>query len=151
MNIISLDWEDVLPIWKKYLWPNKKNGIKKTNNWIWEIGKKVLETDNLILNNNVFFFGISDNKKIIAVNSIFSSQPNYTRSRGLWVHNDYRKNGLAKILLNHCIENTTTSYIWTVPRKTALPAYESVGFIKISEWFDQGQYGPNCIAYKKIK
>ena len=41
--------------------------------------------------------------------------------------------------------------IWTMPRKSALPAYESVGFRKIGGWIDEGvEFGPNCIAIKQI-
>ena len=40
--------------------------------------------------------------------------------------------------------------MWTVPRKSAMPAYQSVGFVQQSDWFDDGQFGPNCIASKYL-
>ena len=41
--------------------------------------------------------------------------------------------------------------IWTMPRKDALFAYESVGFQKIGKWIDDGvEFGPNCIAINQI-
>ena len=40
--------------------------------------------------------------------------------------------------------------MWTVPRQSAMPAYKSVGFVQESDWFDDGQFGPNCIASKYL-
>jgi hypothetical protein len=36
--------------------------------------------------------------------------------------------------------------MWTVPRQSAFKAYNKAGFLQKSDWFDDGQYGPNCIA-----
>ena len=35
---------------------------------------------------------------------------------------------------------------WTLPRETALPAYEKVGFVKMSEWFATDTSESNCYA-----
>ena len=47
-------------------------------------------------------------------------------------------------------ENKTVC--WSIPRKTALPAYEKAGYIKCSDWFDEGmEFGPNwgCFEYSR--
>ena len=53
-----------------------------------------------------------------------------------------KKNGVAKRKGGH--------WMWTVPRESALPAYKSAGFVQQSDWFEDGQYGPNCIASKYL-
>ena len=41
--------------------------------------------------------------------------------------------------------------VWTMPRKSALFAYENVGFHKIGKWIDEGvEFGPNCVAINEI-
>jgi hypothetical protein len=38
-----------------------------------------------------------------------------------------------------------------MPRKTALLAYNKVGFKMIGDWFDEGvEFGPNCLAIMKL-
>ena len=97
-----------------------------------------------------------DYDKIIGVNSGFEtglSEQSYYRSRGLWVNPKHRKQGVASMLLNATIEDAQKKecdWIWTCPRKGALAAYRSVGFIKVSEWFSDSQYGPNCIAARYL-
>ena len=77
----------------------------------------------------------------------------YYRSRGLWVNPEHRKKGLAKSILIQCLEyarNNGGNWVWTVPRQSALKSYKNAGFVKKSDWFDDGQFGPNCIASKYL-
>ena len=146
----QLTFEEIKFIWEKELWPNKKNGVQKANEWTWVSGHVVLgKNKNMIAKVEPIFYGIREDNKIVAVNSVYRSNENNWRSRGLWVYPEYRRCGHATTLLGWAQLHTKTfggDYLWTVPRKSALPAYEKVGFNKCSEWFDDGQYGPNCIA-----
>jgi GNAT superfamily N-acetyltransferase len=107
-------------------------------------------------NANPTFFGIEDNGSIVCVNSVFVTDTGiftYYRSRGLWVKPEYRKRGLAKSILIQCLEyarNNGGNWVWTVPRQSALKSYKNAGFVKKSDWFDDGQFGPNCIASKYL-
>ena len=76
------------------------------------------------------------------------SQPQTRRSRGLWVHPEFRNLGISKILLNAVIDTAYTEYVWSVPKESALKAYESVGFVRKSEFFDT-ENGNNCIVILK--
>jgi len=60
---------------------------------------------------------------------------------------------LAKSILIQCLEyarNNGGNWVWTVPRQSALKSYKNAGFVKKSDWFDDGQFGPNCIASKYL-
>ena len=38
----QLTFEEIKFIWEKELWPNKKNGVQKANEWTWVSGHVVL-------------------------------------------------------------------------------------------------------------
>mgnify|MGYP002364536622 FL=1 len=40
------------------------------------------------------------------------------------------------------------SLIWTFPRESSISFYESVGFKRVGEWVDSGEFGPNIYALK---
>jgi GNAT superfamily N-acetyltransferase len=95
----------------------------------------------------VYFFGIYDLDKLIAVNSGHLTTITEFRSRGLWVDPEYRGMGLAQRILLATINQAKkegASIIWSIPRLTALPAYERVGFKTVSGIIDEGvEFGPN--------
>lgn len=71
----------------------------------------------------------------------------------MWVHPNFRGQKYSSVILTWCLEYAKRKdgdWMWTVPRESALPAYKSVGFVQQSDWFEDGQYGPNCIASKYL-
>ena len=150
MNFLvgTATWEEVLPIWRDKLWPGRTSAIEPTSA-IKYLGGYDMQNMQFV---PVFFSVRSD--RIIAVNSIVQCADGSARSRGLWVDPEYRKAGYARIVLECSIlqaKDWQSSHIWTMPRVTALPAYQSVGFIQTSDWFDQGvEFGPNCYASRRI-
>ena len=150
----QISFDEIQIIWEEYLWPDKKNGVAKANEWTWKWHKPELEKDKQMAKEvEPIFVCIKSGLEIVAVNSCYLSGKeglfNYWRSRGLWVHPDFRGHKYSSVLLIWCLEYAKKqggTYMWTVPRKSAFPAYKSVGFVKYSSWFDDGQYGPNCIA-----
>jgi GNAT superfamily N-acetyltransferase len=154
----EISFEEIEKIWKRELWPDKKNGIAKANEWTWLWYKKNLGKDKQMVKDvEPTFIGLRSGKELVAVNSCYQSNKEgmfvYWRSRGLWVHPDFRRQKYSSVILTWCLEYAKKqggTYMWTCPRQSALPAYKSVGFIKTSEWFEDGQYGPNCIAYKYL-
>lgn len=156
-KVKEIGWQEIRLIWEIELWPNKKNGVAKTNEWTWKWTDDFLgKNKEMAKNTSPTFFGIEIDGNIVCVNSVFMTERGiftYYRSRGLWVDTNYRRQGLAKSILTHCLEYVRKNHgnwLWTVPRKSAFPAYKSVGFIKKSDWFDDGQFGPNCIASKYL-
>jgi len=165
-EIEEISWKEIKKVWEQHLWPEKKGGVKQTNNWKltltpYSFTTIIKEGENPI-KTNPYFFGIRVGGELVCVNSCFmtsSSHPfsykedSYWRSRGLWTSPNHRRKGLSFKILTHTVEFVSkhdATWLWTVPRESALPAYEKVGFVKKSDWFDDGQYGPNCIASKYL-
>jgi GNAT superfamily N-acetyltransferase len=165
-EIEEISWKEIKKVWEQHLWPEKKGGVKPTNNWKltltpYSFTTIIKEGENPI-KTNPYFFGIRVGGELVCVNSCFmtsSSHPfsykedSYWRSRGLWTSPNHRRKGLSFKILTHTAEFVSkhdATWLWTVPRESALPAYEKVGFVKKSDWFDDGQYGPNCIASKYL-
>ena len=73
------------------------------------------------------------------------------RTRGLWVSTAVRRNGIARALMNAATaqaKKENCSLIWTFPRESSISFYESVGFKRVGEWVDSGEFGPNIYALK---
>ena len=98
--------------------------------------------------------GSKTGDKLIGVNSGFKTSNDIYRSRGLYVIPKKRSQGISRMLLKLTIETAKKEncrVIWTMPRQSALIAYESVGFQKVGGWIDdEFEFGPNCIAIKQI-
>ena len=155
-EVKRISWEEIKHIWETQLWPNKAGGIKPYNKWTWRHPSRYFGFS-YDMDVSPAFFGIHENDKLVAVNSCFMSNDwkdsVYFRSRGLWTDPEYRRRGYASSILLETIkyakENGGT-WIWTVPRKTSLVAYESVGFERWSGWKEELEFGPNCIATKYL-
>jgi len=159
-QVHDISFEEILPIWKKYLWPNKNN-IKPINTWKknpkgypynhglhkpWSFNKLI--TDKSIESQTPYFFGIYEKDILVAVNSGYKTDDEHFRSRGLYVLPEYRNRGYGKTLLNHVIHIAYASgsdICWTVPRKDALPCYESCGFEMKGTWFHT-DFSVSCYA-----
>lgn len=143
--IVEIDFATIESIWKNQLWPVCKD-IRPVSSMTYE---KSYYMDVYNLENSkprYFAFYIQDN--IVGVNSGHIVNKNEYRSRGLWVNKDYRGKGIAKLLLQKTIQTAkleNCNFIWSLPRKSSLYAYTSVGFEKTSDWIDEGvEFGPNC-------
>lgn len=150
MKIKITTFEIILPIWKEKLWPNRKDPIKPTNNIAYLGGR-----DKRISQQTAVFFAAYENNNIVGVNSGFSTLDGGFRSRGIWVDPAYRKQGTGHSLLKAVIDYATINdykYVWSMPRQSALPAYQSAGFKQTSDFFDEGvEFGPNCFVKIDLK
>ena len=153
-------FEKTYDLWNEGLWPGRISKIQPINILMWnpymweDYGKVDVTKDRNILLFEPTFWAVRDGEEIVGVNSGFRTDDDIYRSRGLYVKPEKRGEGLSKLLLKLTIETAKREecrIIWTMPRKTALPAYESVGFNKIGGWIDRGvEFGPKCIAIKQI-
>lgn len=150
----QITFEQILPVWRAKLWPNRASKIEAHSAMTWPYTHPNQPYDTTIFLYPVYFFGIFDNKKLIAVNSGHSTTLREFRSRGLWVDPEYRQKKLAKKLLLATIDiakQEGAELIWSIPRLSAVPAYEKAGFETIGEAIDQGvEFGPNIYCYQKI-
>jgi N-acetylglutamate synthase-like GNAT family acetyltransferase len=125
-----IDFETIEKIWNNHLWPNRTSPIK-THSAMMHLGGYDMGNYNL----PVFFIGYYDNNKLIGTNSYHYCTDNSLRIRGLWVHNDFRKQGIASNLIKYVIDHKDQSgYIWAYPRRTSLNIFNSLGFVQTSDW-----------------
>lgn len=118
-------------------------------------GILLLKGFDIMLNDNEdivpTFFGAFDGDNIIGVNSGYPIDNQY-RSRGLYVLPEYRRQGVAQMLLYATQEQgrkEKKKILWSMPRKEALPAYLKFGFRKVSGFSDR-EFGQNCFVVKTI-
>lgn len=149
MKIKNLSWDEIYPVWRDHLWPGRVSSIEPTSAIKYLGG---YDMDNMI--HRPVFYGIEEDEKLVGVNSVTECSDGSYRSRGLWVDPNYRNKGYAKLLLEYGISiagHNHVSYIWSMPRHSALPAYLSAGFQQTSEWFDKDvEFGPNCFVRKDL-
>ena len=154
-KVVRISFDDILPIWEKNLWPNRVSKIETHSAMTWPPTHPTEPYSMKIFDYPVSFFGIYDNDNLIAVNSGHLTTDNEYRSRGLWVDPGYRGRKLAQKILVETIHQAKISgatMIWSIPRLTALPAYERVGFKTVGDVVDEGmEFGPNIYCYMSIK
>ena len=146
MELKNLNWEQVKPIWDTKLWPGRDSEPVTSMKYLggYDMGLKVAIPQ---------FIGIVTGDHILAVNSFVPVSDTEWRSRGLWVEPKFRGQGHAKKLLEYmlmCIKNRNASMVWTMPRREALPVYQSAGFIRTSGWMKQ-DWGENCYAIASLR
>ena len=142
-------WEECFHVWQDKLWPGRKSKIEPTSAMRY-LGGYDMQNQQFV----PAFFSIRTGDNIVALNSVVMCADGSARSRGLWVDPAFRGKGYARIVLENSIlqaKDWNASHLWTVPRKSAWPSYESVGFVQMSDWFDEGvEFGPNCYASKML-
>ena len=147
----EITFQEILPIWQNKLWPNRVSTIETHSAMTWPYTHPNQPYSMDIFSYPVTFFGIYDQKRLIAVNSGHLTTHTEYRSRGLWVDPAYRGMGLAQTLLSVTVERARqegVDMIWSIPRLTALPAYKKVGFKTVGNIIDEGvEFGPNIYCY----
>jgi len=142
------NFDEVSAIWYYFLWPQREkirsmSSMTYSKGYDTEIYKKYKPS----------FFVFEINKEIVAVNSCHKSNTNEMRSRGLWVKPEYRKQGITYKLFEAMFDESLSKkckYIWSLPRKTALAAYEANGFVKTSNWLKTETSDANCYVRKML-
>jgi|TARA_B100001094_G_C18059879_1_gene734505 GNAT superfamily N-acetyltransferase len=153
MQVITLTFEQIKEIWEKELWPNRESAIETHSAMTWPLTNTV-PYDMEIFEYIPAFYAIEIDNKIVGVNSGHRTEDKGYRSRGLWVHPDFRRKGVGNLLLKILCEeafNRDCEWIWSIPRKSALSTYKKSGFTTVGDFFDEGmEYGPNIYVYKDL-
>jgi len=146
-----VDFETILLFWKEKIWPDRESTIKPMSSMMYQGGYDMSIYEKYT---PTFFAVYNVVGEIVGVNSGHRTSDELYRSRGIWVDPRYRKLGVSGVLfceLHGQAMKEGCKALWSVPRKEALPAYKSVGFIQTSEFFDEGmEFGPNCYVYKEL-
>ena len=130
IKIISFD--EILPIWRDYLWPERHSSIDP-NSAMCFLG----EYDLVNMQTVPTFFSYVIDGEIAGVNSGHMCKDNYYRSRGLYVFPNFRGEGIGTLLLTATIEQAkaeTAVLCWSYPRKSSWKSYLNAGFELASEW-----------------
>ena len=137
MIIIRLSFKDTLNLWQQHLWPNRESSIESHSAMTWPYEGDPDEYNMNIFNFPASFFGVSIDNKIIGVNSGHRTTHEHYRSRGLWVNPEHRRKGISQILFSAIRDQALSEgcrMIWSIPRKTALPAYTKFGFQTVGDY-----------------
>lgn len=136
VHLKEIDFEEILPYWQNFLWPDRQSAIETHSSIIYNTHP--YEYDSSYFNNKPTFIGAFYADKLIGVNSGHLTGNEY-RSRGLFVLPEYRKLGVGKMLLSKIIEKgheESANFCWSMPRKSSIKTYLSVGFNIVGEWFE---------------
>ena len=154
MNAKEISFENICHIWQTQLWPDRVSPIETHSAMTWPFDGNQLEYDMDIFEYKPSFFGIFENKNIIGVNSGHRTRDNLYRSRGIWVDPKFRKSGVSQLLFDMTqakAKQEGCHMIWSIPRKSALPAYTKFGFETVGDFFDEGmEFGPNIYVVKEL-
>jgi GNAT superfamily N-acetyltransferase len=137
MKLIRLSFDQILDIWQMKLWPNRTSAIETHSAMTWPYEGAPEEYDMNVFKYPATFWGLFIDEKLVGVNSGHKTSDTQYRSRGIWVDPDYRKQGIAQNLFNmtkHQAILEKCEMIWSIPRKTALPAYTKFGFETVGDY-----------------
>lgn len=130
--ITIINWAEIKKIWEEKLWINRRSMIESTSAMIYLGGIDVNS-----MRAKPTFFGYKLNNEIVGVNSGHLCNDNTYRSRGLWVNQSHRKNGIGLALLNATTEKAREEHaklIWSYPRFESWSTYSAAGFFLRSDW-----------------
>jgi len=139
--VVKVTYEEIYPIWKNYLWPNRTSTIEPNSAMCYLGGYDMFN-----MSTEPTFFAYMIDDKIAGVNSGHSCSNQHYRSRGLFVFDEYRKRGIGTQLLLATIEQAKTegaTMCWSYPRQDSWKTYEKAGFVLQSE-FKQDESGLNA-------
>ena len=154
MIIQEISFEQICQIWQEQLWPNRVSPIETHSAMTWPFVKNSQEYDMRVFDYQPTFWGVYDGTSLIGVNSGHKTENTFYRSRGIWVHPEFRKKGTAQLLFSSTEEKAIEEgcdMIWSIPRKSALPSYTRFGFKTVGNFFDEGmEFGPNIYVKKEL-
>ena len=154
MITTKITFDEICTIWKAELWPKRVSAIEPHSAMTWPFENNPNQYDMSIFEYTPIFWGTYIDNKLVGVNSGHRTTDAQYRSRGIWVDPSYRKHGVAQILFTmteHQAILEECNMIWSIPRKSALPAYTKFGFVTVGDYFDEGmEFGPNICVEKRI-
>ena len=146
MEVLKPSWEEIKRVWDTKLWPGRDS--EPVTSMVFMGGY-----DMEYKKQEPVFLGIVVDGNLVAVNSYVLTHGTEYRSRGLWVDEEHRGQGMAKRILSATLSEIGDrggSMVWTMPRRDAMAAYMSVGFRRRSDWIEQ-DWGTNCYAARHIE
>jgi GNAT superfamily N-acetyltransferase len=137
MKAERLNFKTIESIWSTKLWPSRTSAIESHSAMTWPFEGNPDSIDMDIFNFPATFWGVYLDNKLVGVNSGHKTTDEQYRSRGIWVNPEYRKRGVAQMLFlmtAHQAKIEGCEMLWSIPRKTALPAYTKFGFETVGDY-----------------
>lgn len=153
MEITRTEFETVLPIWESQLWPNRSSDIETHSAMTWPYEGHPKPYDMNIFKYLPTFWCVTEGDQIIGVNSGHRTTDWQYRSRGIWVHPDWRGQHIADLLFSELESQALLEgcdMIWSIPRKTALRAYTKFGFCTVGDFIGTETSDANIYAVKRL-
>lgn len=142
--IETITFEEILPIWRNHLWPDRTSTIESNSAMCYKDGYDMFN-----MNTKPTFFAYKINNEIAGVNSGHMCKDNHYRSRGLFVFEKFRGMGIGTKLLIATIEQgrkENAHMCWSYPRDTSWKTYSSAEFLLDGE-FSISETGNNAYCY----
>jgi GNAT superfamily N-acetyltransferase len=149
-----IGFDTIETVWQERLWPNRTSAIETHSAMTWPYDGNTLEYDMDIFKYPASFFAVWHDTKLIGVNSGHRTTSTLYRSRGLWVDPEYRKQGIAQLLFSAtetAAQLEGCSSVWSIPRKTALSAYQRYGFETVGGFFGTETSEANIYVIKILR
>lgn len=141
MQLEKISFDQILPIWRDHLWPNRISEITSNSAMCFLEGYDLFN-----MQTEPTFLAYMIDGEIAGVNSGHMCNGKHYRSRGLYVFDKYRGNGLGTILLKATIEQAiveNASMCWSYPKDTSWKSYASAGY-RLASDFEISENGTNA-------
>ena len=149
MMVKLITWEIIKEVWTNFLWPIRNSPIE-SNSAMNYLGGYSYNN----MNTSPTFFGYYDGDYLIGVNSGHMCENNQYRSRGLYVSDKYRGQGIGVKLLLATIDQAkieNADMIWSLPRQSSWKTYSVAGFVLSSDWFQTETSNSNAYCRLNLK
>lgn len=150
----EINFDQINSIWSSKLWPNRESAIEPMSAMTWPFEGSPPPYDITIFEKyKPTFWGIFVNGNLIGVNSGHRTTDRQYRSRGIWVDPEYRKYGYSQHLFYLTEQQAVKEgceVLWSIPRKTALKAYEKFGFNTVGDFFATETSDSNVYVIKNF-
>ncbi len=148
-EVKPITFEEIERIWRTRLWPERVSKIEPVS-WISPGG----EIDMDLKIGAPTFLGVysGQGQEIIGVVSGHSTGGGHYRSRGLWVSETFRGQGMARALIEKLAEVAKEEghhTLWTMPRLSSWPFYQKVRFFETGR-SEKYEFGPHVLAARNL-
>ena len=141
--IVQLSFDEIYPIWRYHLWPDRLSDITPNSAMCFLEGYDLVNMETTST-----FFAVMIDGEIAGVNSGHMCKDLQYRSRGLFVFKKFRGNSIGRDLLLATIDQARKEgavMCWSYPRDTSWKTYERAGFVLVSD-FKPDESGNNAFC-----
>ena len=151
-KIRLIDFETVLPFWRRRVWPGRQSPIRPVTTMTFLGGYDMTILDKYI--DDVRIFGAFHGKRMIGVTSGHPTSETHFRHRTFYVRPMYQGKGIGCALMaavEQAARDAGRQLIWGLPRVPMVPFFLAHGWSKVSDEVTEGmEFGPNVYVAKSF-